>query len=199
MKYVSIDIETTGLNHNNCDILQFAAVIDDLSNPKPIEELPKFQTYFIQSIYIGEPFALSMHNEIFKKIANAERNKIEENEFGEKFMEIENLPIAFYNFLTKNGFKESSKSLKLYITVAGKNVAMFDIPFLKAKIKNWGYLSIRNRVIDPAILYYENGDEHLPDSKTCMQRAGIQEEVTHTALEDALMVIKLIRHKMVKN
>jgi DNA polymerase III epsilon subunit-like protein len=29
-----------------------------------------------------------------------------------------------------------------------------------------------------------------------MERAGISGEVAHTALEDALVVVKLIRHKM---
>ena len=33
----------------------------------------------------------------------------------------------------------------------------------------------------------------LPDTKTCMQRASIAGEVTHTAVEDARVVALLIR------
>lgn len=200
MKYISLDIESCGLNPKNCDILQFAAVIDDLSDPLPIEELPKFQTYFIQETYKGEPYALGMHPQIFKKIANAQRNRIEENEFGERFMNILDLPSALKYFLQKNGVPENPRTGKIRITVAGKNVGMFDLPFLNEKLKNgWGDITILHRVIDPAILYYLPGDKNLPDSATCLERAGMAGEVAHTALEDAIMVVKLIRNKLLTN
>ena len=35
------------------------------------------------------------------------------------------------------------------------------------------------------------GDEKLPDSKTCYERAGMNPKVAHTALEDALAVVQL--------
>ena len=194
---MSLDIETSGLNPKTCDILQFAAVIDDLSNPRPIEELPKFQTHFSQSTYTGEPYALGMHPAIFKKIADAQQKRIEENEFGDRFMSIVDLPFALKSFLTGNGFTEE-KSGRVKVTIAGKNIGMFDMPFLKKKIKNWGDITILHRVMDPAILYYQPGDLTLPDSKLCMERAGLSGEVAHTALEDAIMVVKLIRHKLLK-
>lgn len=196
MQYCSIDIETTGLNPKTCDIVQFAAVIDDLSNPLPLEKLPRFQTYFNQSTFTGEPYALSMHPAIFRKIADAQQYKVEEDQEGNRFMQIGDLPCALYNFLTGNGIKEDPKSGRVKITVAGKNVGMFDLPFLKKKIKYWDKITILHRVIDPAILYYLPGDKVLPDSKLCMERAGFAGEVAHTALEDALMVVKLVRHKL---
>jgi len=197
MLYCSIDIETTGLNPKTCDIVQFAAIIDDLSNPQPLEKLPKFQTHFAQPTYTGEPYALGMHPQIFKKIADAQKKRIEENEFGDRFMNILDLPSAFKNFLTQNGVPEDPKSGRVRITMAGKNVAMFDLPFLNKKLKkHWGDITILHRVIDPAILYYQPGDKNLPDSATCLERAGYAGEVAHTALEDALMVVKLVRHKL---
>jgi len=198
MRYVSIDVESTGLNRENCDIIQFAAVIDDILNPLPIDELPKFQAYFYKPLYSGEPYALSMHGEIFRKIDKAHRENIEENELGERFMDIQDLPNAFRNFLVKNNFKEDSKR-RIHITVAGKNVGSFDIPFLKEKIKDWNNIVIRHRNIDPAVLYYKQGDISLPDTKLCMERAGLSGEVTHTALEDAIVVVKLIRRKLCNN
>ena len=198
MKYVSLDIETTGLNPKKCDIVQFAAVIDDLSDPQPLEKLPTFQTYFCQPTYTGEPYALGMHPGIFKRIADAQQKRIEENEFGDRFMSIRDLPTALKNFLTGNGYTED-KYGRVRVTAAGKNVGMFDLPFLKKKVKSWGDITILHRVIDPAILYYEPGDLTLPDSKLCMQRAGLAGEVAHTALEDALMVVKLVRHKLLSS
>lgn len=172
-------------------------MIDDLSNPKPLDELPKFQTHFTQATYRGEPYALGMHPQIFKKIAYAQRSKIEENEFGDRFMNILDLPYALKNFLTQNNVPQDPKTGRIKITVAGKNVSTFDLPFLNKKLKNkWGDIRILHRVMDPAILYYQPGDATLPDAATCMERAGIAGEVAHTALEDALMVVKLIRHKL---
>jgi DNA polymerase III epsilon subunit-like protein len=41
-------------------------------------------------------------------------------------------------------------------------------------------------------------DDKLPDMKKCMVRAGLDGEVPHTAYDDALIVLKLLRHKMCK-
>lgn len=167
--------------------MEFAAILDDLENPRALNDLPKFHTYLVKKKYKGEPYALGMHPAIFKKIANQEKEE-------GRFMNIKTLPDAFYNFLVENEMEENSKG-QISINVAGKNVARFDVPFLEEKV-NWKKINFRHRMIDPSILYYQVGDKTLPDSKTCLQRAGFPEEVSHTALEDALMVIKLIRYKM---
>ena len=198
MKFASIDIETTGLSQENSDILQFAVVLDDLKNPKPLEELPRFQAIFMQDNYKGNPFALSMHSEIFKKIAIARKKNLEycpDNNI--HFMTIDHLPTALYLFL-KNGYNQNDKNGNIYINPAGKNLSSFDIPFLKSKIKDWGSIYFLNRSIDPAILYFDlENDNSLPDMKKCMERAGIAGEVAHTAIEDALVVVKLLRHKLI--
>lgn len=195
MIYVSLDIETCGLNPETCDIVQFAAVLDNLENPLPLDKLPTFQCYITQPTYTGEPYALGMHPAIFKKIADANQKRVEENEFGERFMTISALPFAFKNFLTRNGVQENNWG-GVKITVAGKNAAMFDLPFLKNKIKDWAGVTFLHRVLDPAILYYMPGDKTLPDMKLCMERAGMAGEVAHTALEDSMVVVKLIRNKL---
>lgn len=198
MIYCSIDIETTGLDNKKCDVVQFAAVLDDLSNPQPLNKLPTFAAYITADSYCGEPYALSMHPAIFRKIADAKKNKTEFDEDGSHFMTIDNLPYAFRNFLTKNNVPENPKTSAISLNIAGKNAAMFDLPFMKEKVTNWQNVWFKHRVLDPAILYYEPGDKELPDSKKCMERAGIAGEVAHTALEDALAVVKLIRFKLLK-
>lgn len=197
MRYVSIDIETTGLDHKKCDIIQFAAVIDNLNERTPLKELPKFNAYFYKDNYIGEVIALSMHGEIFKKIAAAKKEKIEYDDLtGSHFISIKDLPSFFRNFLTGNGIEEDYRTGSIVLNVAGKNAASFDIPFLKEKVQNWEQVYFRQRVLDPAFLYFDpNKDKELPDSKKCMERAGISGPVCHTALEDALTVVELIRNK----
>jgi DNA polymerase III epsilon subunit-like protein len=199
MKFASIDIETTGLSQENSDILQFAVVLDDLKNPKPLEELPRFQAIFMQDNYKGNPFALSMHSEIFKKIDMAKKKNLEYCPDQDiHFMPIDHLPTALTAFFLKNGYNQNDKNGNIYINPAGKNLSSFDIPFLKSKIKDWGSIYFLNRSIDPAILYFDlENDNSLPDMKKCMERAGIAGEVAHTALEDALVVIKLLRHKLI--
>jgi len=77
------------------------------------------------------------------------------------------------------------------ITAAGKNFSSFDLPFLK-KI---GTFPFQHRALDPAVLYYRPlEDEGLPDTKTCMERAGMDGKVAHTAVEDAKAVVQLIRY-----
>jgi hypothetical protein len=137
-----------------------------------------------------------MHPGIWNKIATAQQKKIEyDGDTDTHYMDIQDLPFALQNFLSGNGVEE--KYGKYKITPAGKNAAMFDLPFLKEKINDFGNVIFLHRVLDPAVLYFDpKTDKVLPDSKLCMERAGIAGEVAHTALEDALAVVKLIRYKL---
>ena len=57
-------------------------------------------------------------------------------------------------------------------------------------------LQFSQRVLDPAILYMNLlKDKEVPNLKECLKRAGIEKEVAHDALEDALDVIRLLRKK----
>lgn len=183
MKYVSIDIETTGLNPETCDIVEIAAIADDWSNPQPLESLFRFHCYVLPAngVYKGEPYALSMHPESFRRISKLEGSY-------DYFLPGEvcaNIQKWMYNI----GLNCSNG-----ITVAGKNFGIFDFQFLK-RLPNWN-LKINHRVIDVGNLYLEKNDTKIPDSKECLKRAGIGGEVSHTAMEDALDVVKLVRKKM---
>ena len=69
MKYISIDIETTGLNPEYCQVLEVGAIIDDFSKCQPIDQLPRFQVYLMHDRIVGEPYALSMHSAIFERMS----------------------------------------------------------------------------------------------------------------------------------
>ncbi len=188
MKYISIDIETTGLNHEICNIIEFAAVADDLQVQAPIDSLPRFQTYILQDHYVGEPYALGMHAEIFKKIANWKKA-------AENFCTVSELLPRFHTFLTTScEYKMADGPIK--INVAGKNFGYFDSKFLE-KLPHHGLLvKFSHRILDPATLYFDpNHDKELPGTEVCMERAQIAGDVKHTALEDAINVIKLLRCK----
>ena len=61
MLYVSIDIETSGLNPKKDQILSFAAIIEDTSKALSFEDCPKFYATVIHRRIKGSPEALSMN------------------------------------------------------------------------------------------------------------------------------------------
>ena len=186
MRYVCIDIETGGLSRY-CSILEFGAVIDDLS--KPFDgNAPKFHTYVVPDEgntgqISGEPYALALHTKILSRIANREK--------GWDYTKWCHLPRAFKDWLMVNGFKEDPDTEEVKITVGGKNFAMFDRDFLESLFA--GNVKFGHRVLDPVMLHLRPDDEKMPDTKKCMERAGLGGEVAHTAIEDAVVGCKLIR------
>jgi oligoribonuclease (3'-5' exoribonuclease) len=179
MKYASIDIETTGLNPEHCELLQIGIVLDDLENLKIYKDLPKLNLVIVKDYYKGSPHALAMHKELFQKIEKLE------NVDNITYCNEETAVSRIKAFLEVYGFSEP-------INIAGKNFGMFDYQFLK-KLPNWDTLRFRHRIIDPAILYANFEDERLPDTTTCLKRANMSDNVLHTAIEDALQMVSLIR------
>lgn len=203
MKYVSIDLETTGLDPEKHNIIEFGAVIDDLDDPKPINQLPKFHAYILPPCngkeYTGTCYALSMHSKIFLKIDAYLSKKANPN--NDNFYMPELLGDHLLQFLMLNGI-DCRK-----VNAAGKNFAGFDLPFLKYQTNVLDSVRFKHRVIDPAILYFNHAEDKdgLPNTETCIQRMNKQfnlhetETVSHTAIDDAITVIKLIRKKIYLN
>lgn len=182
-KFVSIDIETTGSDFETCDVIEIGAVIDDWL--EPLDQPPTFHCYIDRHSFKGQTYALSMHPTIFRRIATKEEGftYLYPNEATKRLSE----------WMRNKGAYEVEDGFTRRANVAGKNFAMFDDRFLK-KLDKHHYLRYRHRVIDPAMMYWDPfTDSKLPDLKTCMERAGIDGEVAHTALEDAIVVTKLIQ------
>lgn len=183
MKYVSIDIETTGLDIDKCEVVEVGAVIDDFSSQRPFDELPTWHCYVNKSVFRGEPEALAMHAEIFRRIGKHEEPY--------RYLWPEMVAGELGTWLHRNNaFDERG-----LVTIAGKNFASFDLQFLKRMDPEfWERVPHRTRFIDPAMLYWNPvEDDRLPNSKECMVRAKMDGEVAHTAVEDAMMVVKLLR------
>lgn len=221
MKYVSIDIETTGLDREACQILSVGAVIEDTNNPLPLTELPTFHCAIKRSSVYGELYALNMNKDLIETIVQYQTAKDQDykNDLVEKtgmmFLDEGEVVDALFRFCFDNGLVEfdpqfldkrvrlvggktypilTSNMEKVYITVAGKNFATFDKMFLE-RLPRWKQVfNIRQRIIDPSILFTDwESDDSLPSLLQCKQRAGIKGEVTHNAVEDAMDVIKILR------
>ncbi len=78
MKYVSIDVETTGLDEDEGQTLQIGMVFEDTNKNLPIEELPYLDLYIEQDRVSFEKGALKMHAEtgFIKRWLNIKRVKL---------------------------------------------------------------------------------------------------------------------------
>jgi DNA polymerase III epsilon subunit-like protein len=221
MKYISIDIETAGLDAEFNPILSIGAVIEDTINPLPFEKLPKFHAVIKRENIYGSIFALNLNRNLIQAMKDYSeartqelKDEIEES-FGAKFYEEDEVVEALFQFCFRHGLVPldpdflnkhvkvidgiaypvlTSNMPKVYLNCAGKNFAGFDKKFLE-KLPRWKQVfSIRSRVLDPGILFVDwANDESIPSLDQCKQRAGIDGAVTHNALEDAMDVVQLLR------
>lgn len=193
MKYISIDIETTGLNPLENDILEIGAYIEDTLQPLPREEMPFFHAYVWKDSYRGNPEAFAMNKDIIDTIVRLKKEKNTK-----LLLTPADVAIYFRAFLFSNKGHWNYQSFNAGagpFTLAGKNLAGFDLPFLN-QLEGWAQFKFYRRIIDPAILYFDSRvDEVLPDMSTCKARAGLSEHVSHHALDDAWDVISLVRYK----
>lgn len=177
MPYVSIDIETTGLDPETCQILEIGAVWDDWT--KPIAELPVYHRLVVHDEYRGNAYALALNAGLLKQLAGQREPW---------FLEPSQVADDFATWLKGCGWDGTTS-----LTTAGKNFASFDRQFLKRLPRFEQVVKLSHRSIDPAILFWRAADDKLPDSKTCYERAGLDNKVAHTAVEDALAVVRLVR------
>lgn len=193
MNFISIDIETTGLNPNNSQILEFGAVV--VNNWKIVGT---FEKKIYREKIFGEPFALSMNHKLIKEIANAKQSEAEAWE--NNLVYEEDLADCFYQYLRLYKHYDVEERTPIQFVAAGKNFGPFDLQFLK-RIDNWdSKFKVHHRILDPAILYYDSNYDKtcLPNFELCKKRSGLfpNDEVKHRALKDAEDVAALIIHKL---
>lgn len=194
MIYFSIDIETAGTNWDEHTILEFGAILEDTKKKLTFEEVPKFSCLLKHPKYIGTPYAIAMNKEIFEELKNEQSNCeiINFNELGFKFRKW----LFEQNNLSSEKFIDNFNPIT--ITVAGKNFGTFDMRFLENLNDFKNNVWFRRRVLDPAVLCFDNNfDKYLPDLKICKERVGIENsEIAHRTIQDAWDVIKILREKM---
>ncbi len=193
MKFIVIDIETTGIDMVKDDVLSISAIIEDTKELKPLEELPKFNYAILHERISGSPFAINMNKELISKISKR-LLEIKNNKFYTEtdidFIHPDMIADAFYSWLLNNNLDYKTQ------TYAGKNIASFDIPFLKNRILGWEeQILMKQRTIDPAILCVDwENDNELPNLKVCMNRTKSDNtEVTHIGLQDCYDTLQIIR------
>ncbi|MDD5359468.1 MAG: exonuclease domain-containing protein [Sulfurovaceae bacterium] len=184
MKYVSIDIETTGLDPLDNQILEIGMVIEDTNNILPIEKLPRFHCYIKHNEIIGNAYAINMNRDIIQKIVENDTEKYQ-------ILKEEQVATYVYGWLSQY-FPPKNNYIK--ITPAGKNFNAFDKLFLEQLPELKSLVRFAHRAIDPAVLCMDwKCNDELPTLEDCKIMCGLEKSVAHTAIEDALDVIRIMR------
>lgn len=225
MIYASIDIETTGIDNENTQTLSIGIVVEDTVNIKPIEELPKLEIAIIRERIEGEIFAINLNRQLiadileYKMARTEEERKEIEIRTKREYLREEDVAKRIFHFLWENGALDgkfdptgfieivngktypmlSSKMKPFYFNAAGKNFANFDNKFLE-RLPRWKQcLRARGRTLDPSVLFIDWAkDDSAPGLSLCKQRAGLDELVTHNAIDDALDIVMLFRKQYSK-
>lgn len=181
MLLLALDLETTGLDPLQHQILEIGMVATDLTDLQ--RRRHEFRRLVSHSSYQGDPYALAMNHKILSEIADAGKNKAGldvivtlEELVGEVLLWLSNLPY------------------KGKFTFSGKNVGTFDLGFMRM-VPGWKEFEKEissYRVFDVAPLYFRPSDPKMPSLKECLERAGLHRIVVHQALQDAHDCLDLI-------
>ena len=169
MRYVAIDVETTGLGER-CGLLELAMVAEDTTQTVPVEDLPFLRALFWPEGAVWEPFAMKMHR------ANGLLDEILAN-FGSEY--------ALDNAVA---WGDAEKWLRANtsgkIAPAGKNFAGFDRRFLGPIAGLFDY-----RALDPGSVFADFSKDRLPGLADLLP----QDRASHRALDDARDVVRVLR------
>jgi len=217
MKYVVIDLETTGVPGKNgavedLQIIEFGAVIENTNNLLPVDDIPKYNRIIRHENYSGGAFAINMNARIFEILAKRETfRRGEEQDAYDKhhgIISINDLAKDFFEFLfphfgefnEDDSFESVVERMNMFkqapfvITPAGKNFDSFDRKFIDIIPKWKNYVNLRHRTIDPTSMYIDwHNDDTPPGLGDCLSRAGIIKQVTHKAVEDCVDMLEVIR------
>lgn len=190
-KYISVDIETTGIDEKSY-LLEISVIRDDLTSP--INELPYLYLPIRHDIITySEPYALGMNAELLKKMMDKNFKTYTPKE---AILELINFLIITH----KEDVDDKGKNRK--IMFAGKNVASFDIPKLRAFIVKYGTeyelglfdQMIHYKTLDVGSLYFDTFKDNVSLSE--INKITGRKEVTHNSLDDAFDVVHAVRYKL---
>lgn len=207
--YISIDLETTGLNTEKSQILQIGWVIDD--GVSPLDKLEK-GTLLIQNdqINYGENYAIGMNAWIFQELMKKQAERkypttLPQAGIFKLMIAVEKAAKLAHEFDVAQGVKRPNQRVQ----IAGKNVSNFDWPIILNTMKQVGSSMHENecnmsameklpkvdhKFIDVGAVYFETFGKN-PSFNEINALIG-NTEISHDALDDAMDVVIALRHKL---
>lgn len=209
--YISVDLETTGLDIEKSQILQIGWVIDD--GVSPLESLEK-GTVFIQNekITYGENYAIGMNawifQELMKKPAERKYPTLAPQAGIFKLMTIIDKAAKLAH---ASDVAEGVKKPNQRVQIAGKNVSNFDWPIILNNLKaltvsdsmhehecnmsaQERLSKVDHKFIDVGAVYFDVFGKN-PSFNEINSLIG-NTEISHDALDDAMDVVIALRNKL---
>jgi oligoribonuclease (3'-5' exoribonuclease) len=196
MRYVAIDIETTGLDPDYCQILQVAAVCDDWPAHRkhddggelPVARLPTFEAVLRHEVMHGEPVALNMNAELIGVIGKC------------PVTDGTSVPVSYRDrtipayFVRDRLFAALGDFLKGYLgeppyVAAGRNVAGFDLQFFP----DWARALFHYRCLDVSSMAMGAQPSLWQHTRLPSGDKILGHPAAHDALLDAWDVIRTVR------
>ena len=188
MRFVSIDLETTGPDPWVHEILEFAAIIYDTHRPVSRSEAPQFRVLVQPTFAYANATALRMNRLLVEEL--------QAPTFDTVVLSPDALPDRFAEFLQRHGFVRHERG-KIRVQAAGKNFDKFDRVFLERQLRFRQQISLYRAALDPGLLYWNPASDKqwIPNMVACKKRAGFADTaVAHRALDDAWDVVQLVQY-----
>lgn len=212
-KFISIDCETTGLDPATSDLLELGIVVFDSKYLFEQKATNSLRIVFCKENIQGSVFAIDMNKELIAEIKeyNSKFKQID----GRILITTSPTLTTYYvnvtpvtdsdnwfSFSTRAALSNLADKIKSFLAdagvegklnIAGKNFPGFDKAFIckYEELKKVIVDNARHRVLDVGSMYVDPTDDCLPNLSQCLERAGLSHEVPHTAVEDAILVIKV--------
>ena len=188
MRFVSIDLETTGPDPWVHEMLEFAAIIYDTHRPVVRHEAPQFRVLVRPTFAQANDTALRMNQLLVQELNAPTLDTI--------VLSPEVLPDRFAEFLLQHGFARHERGT-IRVQAAGKNFDKFDRIFLERQPSFRQRISLYRAALDPGLLYWNPASDKqwIPNMMACKKRAGFADPtVAHRALDDAWDVVQLVQY-----
>jgi len=217
-KFLSIDVESTGLDPINSELLELGIVIFDSAIKFEQKASNSLRVVFCKEQIQGNIFAINMnidllneinkYNSVFKKGEHDGYMVVTTPTLTTIYVNV--APVTdsdnFFSFITRTAMSHTCDMIKDFLinagvegkyNIAGKNYSNFDKGFICKydQLEDLIVKNSRHRVLDIGSMYVQADDEVIPNLSECLKRAGLPAEVPHTAVDDAILVVKAAQYK----
>lgn len=199
--YASVDIETTGLNKQLCDMLELGAVID-LGVGHAVQNLPSIElkTDNPEGYFHSEAYALNMNTRLIAAQIDKDVKKYSPKETFDIFF---HLIKDAANFAYEWDMKHDEVIWKVKkVQIAGKNYGVFDAVVMNNYFTRKGITELAIKELNSYIMHrtmdvgpmYAQYFGYVPDLNQINKMIGYA-PVAHTGLADAFNVVVAVRKK----